>query len=181
MKITKSELKKIIREEINSLSESLFHPKAMSKTAKASNFKNIKDWVVDYNQSTYIDTPYIKIVLDRKFGPKLRYFTLSPDMWFRSQVTGSGPRQFGLMIRKFKISGNGKPISSSSSGAQFPIIVSYLPSEFDHPDDDIQSNWETAKGFLLINGSDFSTETPWGIGAGDVSSWINRNVGRWYP
>lgn len=165
-----------VNEVVESRLSFTYYPTAMAKNAKGTNWK-LKDYIVGYSQSTYSDTSYIKIVMDRTLGPKVRYFTLSPDMWFRSSVGGSGERTFGLMLRKFKVSGNGKPTDNWNGSVKYPIQISYLPVEFDHPDDDIPTNWETAKGYLLINGTDFSTPTPWGIAAGDVSSFINRMIG----
>lgn len=100
----------------------------------------------------------IKLVLDRKINGKTAVYRLETDNWFRRfENPGKG---YGIMIRGIRISPNPVKVSPTHVYGQYQAvlktIITYLPSEFDHADDDIKENYETAKGFIIIGQKHFT-------------------------
>ena len=151
MKLTKTKLKEIIREEIQKLNE--------------DSITKYLDKPSDPAQSVPI-----MMTLTRNPGAKAAYYRLETDKWFRRYMSpGKG---YGLMIRKFKVSGKGVP--STNDRTAYPILVTYLPTEFDHPDDDITSNFEKVKGLLILHNDKYTD-------AKGVEKFVNSNIKTYKP
>jgi hypothetical protein len=91
----------------------------------------------------------VQLTLDRKIDAMTAWYRLETDGWFRRYMNpGKG---YGLMLRSFKVSGGGKPHPIAKRLLEFPVLITYLPIEFDDPDDDIPTNYKKLKGKLVIN------------------------------
>ena len=146
----KSELRKLIREEIQKLNEESI-TKYLSKPSDPAK-----------------DIP-IMMVLERTVDAKTAYYRLETDKWFRRYMSiGKGS---GIMIRRFKVSGSGK---NDGKRTQYPVLITYLPNEFDSPDDDNKSNYEKVKGFLVLKNDEFNNPK-------DVEKFVNSNIKFYLP
>ena len=95
---------------------------------------------------------YIRLILMRQINNNPRFFRLQTDNWFRVyEGLGKG---YGLMIRDIKI--NPTPVKLSPHWAigkmnvNLRALIKYLPWEFDDIDDDIEQNYEIAKGLIIL-------------------------------
>lgn len=112
----------------------------------------------------------VALTLQRKIDGLTAFYRLETDKWFRRfQDPGDG---YGLMLRKFKISGAGKKDKISQKYTDYPVLISYLPIEFDHPDQDIPANYEKAKGLLIIN-----TEKT-DVDAKEIENFVNKQIAK---
>ena len=150
MKLTRQRLKEIIREEIKNLQEVSINNYLHKSSDPASGIN-------------------IMLALERVTGAKTAYYRLEKDSWFRRYMSpGKG---YGLMIRQFRVSGGGK---DDGNRTHYPVLITYLPNEFDNPDDDNKSNYEKAKGLLILKNDGFND--PKG-----VERFVNTNVKKYKP
>ena len=140
----------MIREEIKALNEESI-TKHLSKSSDPAQ-----------------DIPIV-MVLERTTDAKTAYYRLETDKWFRRYMSpGKG---YGLMIRQFKVSGNGK---DDGKRTRYPVLITYLPNEFDNPDDDNKTNYEKVKGLLVLKNDGFND--PKG-----VEKFVNSNINKYKP
>jgi hypothetical protein len=101
------------------------------------------------------------------------YYRLEKDKWFRSY---DGPSKgYGIMFREIKITGKFKEANEwGEDYKKFKVTFKYLPTEFDDPDDDHSSNWESTKGWLFIKDA-------LDIEPNDVKKFIEQNMSKYKP
>ena len=134
-------------------------------------------FISEDNIVKYLDKPTdsaqgipIMLTLSRGGSSKIAYYRLETDKWFRRYFEpGKG---FGLMIRKLKVSGKG--VSGPNNKTEYPILVTYLPNEFDHPDEDTKYNYVRAKGLLILDNNKYTD--PKG-----VEKFVNANIKIYKP
>lgn len=126
----------------------------------------------------------IRLVLMRKIEGKTAVYRLETDNWFR-RFEGVG-KGYGIMIRGIKISQT--PIKASSSWAigdhhvVLNAVIKYLPNEFDHPDDDIEENYETVKGYIILGTKNFTGfEMMQVLKPKDIEYFIKTNISNYKP
>lgn len=126
----------------------------------------------------------IKLVLMRKIEGKTAVYRLETDDWFRRwEGVGKGS---GIMIRNIRIASNPTKINSSwvsgPDNSVFKVVVEYLPNEFDHPDDDVKENYETAKGFIIMGNKFMSGfEMQQNISPKELEGYIKMNMKKYKP
>ena len=126
----------------------------------------------------------IKLVLMRKIEGKTAVYRLETDNWFRRwEGVGKG---YGLMIRGIRIAQNPTKVSSSwlwsPNHSVFKAVVEYLPNEFDHPDDDVKSNYETTKGFIVMGNKNMSGfEMQQNVSPKELEGFIKMNINSYKP
>jgi hypothetical protein len=126
----------------------------------------------------------IKLALVRKIEGKTAVYRLETDNWFRRwEGVGKG---YGLMIRSIRIAQNPTRVSSSwlwgPNNVVFKAVIEYLPSEFDSIDDDIKSNYETSKGFIIMGNKVMSGfEMQQNISPKELEGFIKMNINSYKP
>lgn len=126
----------------------------------------------------------IRLILMRKVEGKTAVYRLETDNWFRRfENPGKG---YGIMIRGIKISQT--PVRVSSSWAIGPhhvvlnAVVKYLPNQFDHPNDDVEENYETVKGFLILGTKQMTGfEMMQVLDVKDIEYFIKSNIPNYKP
>jgi hypothetical protein len=126
----------------------------------------------------------IRLVLMRKIEGKTAVYRLETDNWFR-RFEGIG-KGYGIMIRGIKISKT--PIKMSSNWAKGPhhivlnTVIKYLPNEFDNWDDDIEENYEIAKGYIILGTKNFTgVEMLQVLNPKDIEYFIKMNIPNYKP
>lgn len=126
----------------------------------------------------------IRLILMRKVEGKTAVYRLETDNWFRRfENPGKG---YGVMIRGIKISQT--PVKVTSSWAIGPhhvvlnAIVKYLPNEFVDMDDDVESNYETTKGFIILGTKNLpGFEMMQTLKPKDIEHFIKVNIPNYKP
>lgn len=128
MKLTKSQLKSIIKEELNNLNEDVL---------RTGGYLN--------KPSDQPNDSIIKLILERNYSAKTAWYRLETDGWFRRYWNpGKG---YGIMLREFKL----KPVAKYKNYSVFiPFTCKYLPAQFDDMRDDVKENWEHTYGFIVM-------------------------------
>ena len=159
MKLTKSQLKEIIREEIQSLTENSMFKTYLNKPSDSPNESNIK------------------MVLNRKIDGQTAWYRLETDGWFRRYYNpGKG---YGLMIRDIRI--NNTPSKGSHPNSVYiKFTCKYLPTQFDDLRDDVKENWESAQGFIVMDKELFQLFYH-EIGLDYLQRYIKGNIGNYIP
>jgi len=157
--ITKSQLKEIIKEEIQSLNENSMFKTYMNKPSDSP------------NEST------IKMVLNRKIDGQTAWYRFETDGWFRRYYNpGKG---YGLMIRDIRIN-NRSSKGSHPNSVYIKFTCKYLPNQFDDLRDDVPQNWESAQGFIVMNQQTFNLFHA-EIGIDFLQKFIKNNVKNYIP
>jgi hypothetical protein len=126
----------------------------------------------------------IKLILMRKVEGKTAVYRLETDNWFRRfENPGKG---YGIMIRGIKISQT--PVKVTSSWAIGPhqvvlnTLIKYLPNEFDHTDDDVDSNYETVKGFIILGNAELpGFQMLQMLNPKDIELFVKTNIPNYKP
>jgi hypothetical protein len=126
----------------------------------------------------------IKLVLMRKIEGKTAVYRLETDNWFRRfENPGKG---YGIMIRDIKIAKN--PTKVSASWAHGPnqvvlkAIIKYLPNSFDNVDDDVETNYEKAEGYVILGNQHFTGfEMLQTMNPKDLEYFIKMNIPNYKP
>jgi hypothetical protein len=117
----------------------------------------------------------IRLTLQRKLTAQTAWYRLETDGWFRRYFNpGKG---YGVMLRKIKINESPK---WDNHVAYYPMTCFYLPNKFDHPDDDVKSNWKHAYGFICMN-RDVYDQFVVESSIRDLESYINNNTRLYKP
>jgi hypothetical protein len=178
MKLTKTVLRNIIREEIQKTNKRI----KMESVPQSLNVKELRNHPSD----TWNDT-YIKLVLDRKVSSKAAVYRLETDNWFRRfENPGKG---YGVMIRKLKISNT--PIRLPNSWLVGPnqVVLRALITYWPNPGgmdwemaDDVPANWETAQGFIILGTKNFTGfEILSTLNPKQIEHFVNTQTGRYIP
>jgi hypothetical protein len=126
----------------------------------------------------------IKLALMRKIDGKTAVYRLETDNWFRRfENPGKG---YGIMIRGIKISANPVKVSPNMlfgpNQSVFKAIIQYLPIEFDNTDDDVNENYETVKGYIILGNKNFTGfEMQQVLSVKDLEGFIKMNMGDYKP
>jgi hypothetical protein len=164
MKIKISQLRQIIREELNSL----------------------REWTIrDFRNNpgdSWNDTS-IKLILDRKPSSNAAVYRIENDNWFRRW---EGPAKgYGLMIRKIKVSKTPIQINSWATGPNslvYRAMVVYLPGRFDGIDDDRPENWEKSEALIVLgNKATTGFEMFHYVKPADIENFVNSNISKYKP
>jgi len=131
--------------------------------------------VVDFlnkpNDSSQLN--FVQIILDRKIEGKTAWYRLETDGWVRRYFEpGKG---YGLLLKKFKISGAGKEKGAGSRNnmLEYPIQLVYAQNQYSGEEDWYKPEYEEkAKGLLMI-WMDRTKAT-----GKDVEKFINMNISR---
>lgn len=138
MLITKKQLKQLIKEQIDQENNAVFG---------TDNIKDLRNKPTDGTLECYI-----RLILMRQINNKTAFYRLQTDNWFR-RFDGIG-KGYGLMIRDIKI--NPTPVKLSPHWSHGPmnvnlrVLVKYLPLGIGDDLDDIEENYETEKGLMIL-------------------------------
>jgi hypothetical protein len=139
--------------------------------------QNLIQYLTKSSAGSYTGDSMIRLVLDRNINGYTAWYRLETDSWFRRYFNpGKG---YGVMIRKFRISGSPK---YKNGEPYYPVVISYLPNSFDNVDDNIPSNWESAKGFLILDktiADDFRVEGH--VSVKDIERFVNSHIKNYTP
>lgn len=140
----------------------------------------LKDLITEGNITPYLEKhpngrskSNISLVLGRNMNKHNAWYGLRTDTWFRKYFDPG--KDFGIQIRKFKVTGTPK-WAVDDNGVAYPVAVSYLPLQFDDPDDDVKSNWKHFRGYLVI-GRDIKDK----VSGSDVEKFVNSNLKKYIP
>jgi hypothetical protein len=159
MKLTKSQLKEIIKEEIQSLNENSMFKTYMNKPSDSTS-ENM-----------------IRMVLNRKIDGNTAWYRLETDGWFRRYWNpGKG---YGIMLRDIRIA-KGPSKKSPFDDVYIKFTCKYLPNQFDDLRDDVPQNWESAQGFIVMNQQTFNLFHA-EIGIDFLQKFIKNNVKNYIP
>ena len=122
----------------------------------------------------------IKLVLTRKIDNNTAFYRLETDTWFR-RFEGPGIG-YGVMLRKFKISGSPRKISPNwAVGPQnvvLPILVEFMPND----DSDKPERYEKAEGYLILgNEMNPGFEMLQILTPSDIEEYVRKNIPNYMP
>lgn len=155
MKLTKSQLKSIIKEELGRINED---------SLKAGGWLN--------KPSDQPNETSIRLVLQRNTTANTAWYRLETDGWFRRYYNpGKG---YGVMFRAIKI----KPTYKFKNGdVWIPFTCKYLPNQFDDANDDVKENWEHTYGFIVMKYTTFQL-FELEIGYQKLESYIKNHISK---
>lgn len=108
----------------------------------------------------------VQLTLDRKISGLTAWYRLETDGWWR-RIHNPG-KGYGILLKKFKISGQGK---YNSQYLEYPVLIVYIPLEHSGEVDwDQSGNQEKAKGMMMINTDRTSADGK------DIEKFINQQI-----